>query len=143
VSKTVQNTQAKYDPSYLILGLVIVNLLAGLGLFASLSSSRSAYELSAVTASRNMSEALEQSVNARAGAIDITLMAAVDALEDDLKRHGRLDATEVNSQLLRLQQRLTYVDGIRATDANGHVLYGYEVDPAAHSSWSGRDFLRP
>ena len=143
MDKIRNDSHRRYEPGYLILGFLIVNLLAGVGILASLSSSRAAYEDSAVVASRNMADTLDQSVSARVGTIDITLQAAIDALEEALRTQGHLNPAKVNDQLLRLQQRLTYVDGIRATDANGHVLYGYEVGPETKAHWSERDFFVP
>ena len=125
----------------LIAGAFAINLMAVLWVSYSLSNSRAIYEANAVATTRNMAVALDQSLSASVHAIDLTLLASKDLMEDRLRQDGRLNLFEINAHLSRVQSRLPFVYGIRATDARGTVLYGSDVDPNAKISWADRDFF--
>ena len=126
---------------YLFLGFFAVNVLVGIWFFNALSLSRAGYESNAVGITQNMALLLDQSVSGSVNSINITLLSTQDFMEERLREHRSLSAPEVNTYFRRAQTRMPDLYGIRATNAEGTVVFGTDVDPKAQASWTDRDFF--
>ena len=135
--------QSKNLRSTLLVGLVCLNLLAAAWATFNLLESKRNYERAAEIGSSNLSLALDASVSDSVAQIDLVLSATVDFLEHELRSHHRIDPVEVNNFIQRQQLRIPEMLGIRATDANGMVIFGPDVDPAKKASYKDRDFFGP
>jgi PAS domain S-box-containing protein len=88
----------------------------------------------------SIAHVLAESLSGSARTIDLTLQAIVDELELQLAR-GRLDSEATNRFLALRGGRLPEIEAIRATNAQGEVLWGKGVDPAAPLSYADRDYF--
>jgi len=125
----------------MVLGFALVNMLLALWLVNTLWNSHAAYERTASSATQNMAVSMDQSISASVSGIDLTLYAVTDFMEERLRGHGPLKPAEINAYLRQSQARLPYLNGIRATNAEGRVVFGTDVDPLAGASWQDRDFF--
>ena len=131
------------------LSATVVLLLAWMALTASsaawvyltLNNSKSRYETIAQTTSRNIASALAASVNEKINNIDLVLLSTVDFMEDQLAIRKSLEPAEIQRFLHRQEGRVSELSGIRASDSQGHVMYGLDVNARAMVSWSDRDFF--
>ena len=125
----------------LLAGLLLLNSLALAWMALDLSGSRQNHEEQARLASRNMALALDQNVSASAEKIDLVLLTAVDFLQDRLRAGQPLLGPEINAFFQTQQERVPELEGIRASDASGSVLWGVDVRPQDMASWANRDFF--
>ncbi|MRR51110.1 MAG: sensor domain-containing diguanylate cyclase [Rhodocyclaceae bacterium] len=94
----------------------------------------------AQTLTQNMALAVDQSLSNSISKIDLALRAVADELERELA-NGRLDKPAVDAILERYQQRLPEVEAIRIANAEGLVVFGKGLDPAARASWADREYF--
>ena len=125
----------------LLLGLVALNVMAFAWSVLNLAESKANYEHEAEAESRNLSLALDASVSASVAQADLALQAAVDFLEDRLRKENSLGVGDVNIFLERQQQRVPQLFGIRASDPQGVVRFGFDVDLKHPASWADRPFF--
>jgi hypothetical protein len=116
-------------------GLVL--LLAGYAL----DQSRRQAHRQAETTTQNLALALDQSISAAVGRIDLELRNLVDDLERQLRSRGHLDEAQVNARLAHHQSRLAELAHLRVADAAGTVLYGAGVAGSAAHGWADRDYF--
>jgi signal transduction histidine kinase len=125
----------------LLLAVLLLNgslmLWAGYSIF----DSKQVYEEKARSATQNLARLLDQSVSASVSKIDLTLLSAVDELEQQLRERGHLDAWISNTFLLTHQKRLAELSSLRVADATGLVILGDGVAGSANASWADRDFF--
>jgi len=124
----------------IVAGLVgaylFVLALAGLSLY----QSRQQYELRAQTLTQNMALAVDQSLSNSISKIDLALRAVADELEHELAA-GHLDKRSVDAMLEKYQLRLPEVEAFRIANAEGLVVAGKGLDPAARASWADREYF--
>ena len=125
----------------LLLGLAMLIALASASIVLDLVHGKKDHEQQARQASRNMSLALDQSITASVERSNIVLQSSVDFMEDRLRRKAGLHFKDVNAYFLTQQSRVPELMSIRASDANGLVRFGHEVDPVDSASWATRDFF--
>jgi signal transduction histidine kinase/CheY-like chemotaxis protein len=125
----------------LVILLVLVNLFAIAWTTWNIVSSRNEYLHRAETSSKNLAAALDLNIAANVEKIDLVLLSSVDFFEEQLAELDGLDAVGINTYLRKIQQRVPNLSGLRATDAEGTVLYGNGVKAAERASWAERDFF--
>jgi PAS domain S-box-containing protein len=125
----------------LLVGLLLLNALAGCWVALDLFDSHQNHERQAQVASRNMAQALDQSVTASAEKINLLLFSCTDFLEDRLRTRHALSAQEVGAFFHQQQERIPELAGLRATDANGVVAFGDGVKPGETARWNDRSFF--
>ena len=125
----------------LLLGVVTLNVMAFAWSGLNLAESKANFEHEAEAESRNLSLALDASVSASVAQADLALQAAVDFLEDRLRKEKALEFGDVNVFLERQQQRVPQLFGIRASDPQGLVRFGFDVDLQHPASWADRPFF--
>ena len=124
----------------LVEGIALVNLLIFGVLAFSLYQSLVEAEDRAELMGQNLSLLLAQDISGYIGKIDLTLLASADEIERQLA-HGSIDTQAINSFLERQQGRIPNIFSLRMSDANGIVLYGRGVNPAAHVTNSDREYF--
>jgi len=132
-----------------ILRALIIAGLLGANFFVvalsaySLYQSRQQHELRARDLTRNMAEAIDQSMANSIDKIDLALLAITDELESHSAQSGKagLDPRLVEAILARYQQRLPEVEAIRVANADGLVIFGKGLNPQEGASWTDRDYF--
>jgi diguanylate cyclase (GGDEF)-like protein/PAS domain S-box-containing protein len=99
--------------------------------------SHTQYQDRAEVTTQNLVRALESDV---AGSIRSDDLALLTVLDEYARRRaaGRVDGKGLNAWIEKLRARLPEVDAIRITDAEGILVYGTGVDPAARISLADR-----
>jgi PAS domain S-box-containing protein len=127
---------------WLLVALVVmINSLVLLIAGYALDQSRRQEHRQAEVTSQNLALALDQTISAAIGRIDLELRSVVDELERQLRTQGHLDDARVQAALAHHQQRLAELAQLRIADASGTVRYGAGVSPASPSSWADRDYF--
>jgi PAS domain S-box-containing protein len=122
-----------------VVGVLLINLFV-VGLVAfSLSRSHNSYRERAETTARNLNSVLSQNFASTIDKVDLGLLLAVDEVERQLVA-GKPDSAALAKFLTRLQGRLPWVIGIRATDEKGMVKYGVDVPKGARVDLSDREY---
>lgn len=121
-------------------GVVLLNLLVIGTNVVSVDLDRRQYEETAAGVTRNLAQVLELYV---AGAIDKVDLALFDVAEEAEKQiaGGGIDGSVLNAFIVRHYERQPDLDSLRVTDAQGNVLYGIGVNPAAQVIASDRDYF--
>jgi|GEM_PF-5861046 len=122
---------------FLLLGFLLVLGFAGYQLAGGYRQAEAQAEQNA----QRLALTLEGYLNAHFQTIDLTLAAAA-AEFIDLHRQQRFSAGQFTQQLQAMHRRLPLVSALRATDSEGHILYGEGVDPARPLSLAPRQFFR-
>ena len=103
------------------------------------------YELhheQAEVSTHNLAMALESELLGQIRANEMTLYAVQDELSRQ-RASGRVNAPNLNKYIEQVRARLPSIDAIRVTDAQGILLYGTDVQPAAKTSVADRPhFIR-
>ena len=125
--------------------LIGATVLANLFVFAlvgySLYESYLSQEERAATQTQNLATTLVQNLTERFRAIELALLSAQDEFKHQAERGG-VDAREMSKFLVRLQNRLPELDGLRITDAEGYIRYGLSVEGRTPVSLADRDYIR-
>ncbi len=90
---------------------------------------------------QNLAKSLDQSIEAMLSSMDYSLQVASDEIIRQ-QATGRIDTREINEFLSRQQAKLPFIDLLRASNADGEVLYGKGVDPTLRASVSLRDYYQ-
>lgn len=130
----------------LILALLIVVLLALnlLALTASvywMSQSRQQYIDRAENHTRNIANALQQSLSSSIGKIDFALQHLTDQLELQLAKDKVVNKLVINATFTRIQDRIPEIEGLRVADEQGRVFLGNGVNPAKPVDITDRDYF--
>ncbi|MGE5478480.1 MAG: ATP-binding protein [Bacteroidales bacterium] len=124
----------------LILGVLLVNLFAGLLVGLSMHQSLLHYEQTATTASRNLAQTTEQYVADLIEKIDYLLFDTVAEVEEQL-RNGQLDQAKVNTFINERQSLLVPLEAIRIADDSGQVIFGSAPSTSVPRNLSDRDYF--
>jgi len=124
----------------LVTALVGANLLVFVLAFFSIERSKTLYEEQAKALTENIVRSLDQSVSGSIRSIDLTLLAMVDELEQQLVA-GRINEASISAWIARNQKRLPELEGLRIADASGLVVLGTGVDKKDGISWADRDYF--
>jgi hypothetical protein len=125
--------------------LVAITATANVTVFLLLADSmyraRIESEALARTSTDNLSALMEQSIGSAAKNIDISLLSIADALERELRTHGKLAGLDVNAMLAVHGERLGNTADFRVTDGNGRLIFGAGVKPGGSASYADRAFF--
>jgi PAS domain S-box-containing protein len=123
-----------------VAGVALINLFVfgfvALFLYQNYVESERSAELTA----QNLSRLLAQDIAGDMDKVDLTLVSAADEVQRQLTG-GDIDRQALNAFLERQQRRLPTIFSLRITDANGIVLLGSDVDPAARQNNSDREYF--
>lgn len=108
---------------WLVAGVFLINLVIILIGIQSLIYSRERTVEQVRNTTSNLAALLAQNIGDSGRRIDLALLSIVDALEHQMT-HGGLDDDTVNRILAAQKDRLPEVDGFRASDSEGRVLWG-------------------
>lgn len=105
-----------------------------------LDQSRRHYEEQAEAQTRNVTNALDQSVSASISRVDLALQAVADDLERQLAHKG-IDEQHTFRMLREYERRLPEVEAFRVADAEGLVIVGRGLRKEERPSWKDRDYF--
>ena len=124
-----------------LIGLISLNLLVFLIAFILLKGDRKSCEIRALTAAENLSLVLEHDIADSYEKVDISLQDAIDELAPILSGPHK-DTTQIDAIISRIKKRLPILSGLRASDADGNMLYGMNKNDVVHVSISDRDYFK-
>ncbi len=125
---------------WLVACVLALNLLAAGLVFEFLSTSRAQAIAEVSTTTDNLAKLLAQTISATSRRIDLALLAAGDELEHELETGG-IDDARLQRFFANMEARLPELDGIRATNIRGEVMWGKGVDRNALVSIANRDYF--
>lgn len=105
-----------------------------------LYQSRLHYEEQAEAQTRNVTNALDQSVSASISRVDLALQAVADELERQLAGKG-IDERLTLSLLKEYEHRLPEVEAFRVANADGLVIVGRGLRKEERPTWKDRDYF--
>jgi diguanylate cyclase (GGDEF)-like protein/PAS domain S-box-containing protein len=124
-------------PGRLLLSVVALNLFVfGLATVSIVDSHRQYQERAEIT-TRNLARVMENNLVNAIERIDVSLRALLDIHAIHHEEHKR-DAALMVGHIEKIRSRLPEVDAIRLTDAQGRLILGDGVDPAARVSLADR-----
>jgi PAS domain S-box-containing protein len=126
--------------SWLITGVVLINLLVMLMVAYFIVQSREVHQESAKVTAQNLVDILAYNINNDIAKVDIVLQSCVDEIERT-QAAGKMDSPAITAFLARQQQRLSHIETLRASDAQGIVLYGLGVPAISPPSMVDRDYF--
>ena len=106
----------------------------------SLRQSRVQYEEKAVISTRNLALVLEKQLIGIIDKINLTLLAVSDEARQQ-SAHGAINVQQMNNVISRLHTRLPEIDSLRATNAQGDIVFGVGVDPKNIVKIDDRDYF--
>ena len=122
-------------------GVLLLNLfvytLAAFMLYASWRG----YETRVESSTQNLARIIESSVTGVVDKADVALRSVVDEAERQLAAGG-IDAVAITGAIARQTARVPELDGIRLANADGEILYGSDVDPAAAVNVTDREYFQ-
>ena len=125
----------------LVATVVLISFCFIIILVHSLRQSQVQYEERAAISTRNLALTLEKQLVGSIEKIDIVLLS----VSDEFKRqsvHSSINEQELNTFISRLQSRMPELDSLRATDADGNIIYGTGVDPRKITNIADRDYFK-
>jgi len=121
MSELSGNTVVRLALSLLLTNLIIAAIAAFL-----LHQNRTHFERRAEAETRNLAQTLANEIRSDIRSIDLGLMSVVDEMERQYGAGG-IDSAVLNTFVEQQHARLSRLDGLRVTDADGNVVYGTRV----------------
>jgi signal transduction histidine kinase len=125
----------------LVLGVVLVNLLAGVLVGLSVRQSRLQYEQAAATNARNLAQTTEQYIADLIEKIDFLLFDTAEEIERVLRTGAPVDPNAVNHFINLRQGQLPTLEAIRVADDKGAVILGSAPSSSVPRNLSDRDYF--
>ncbi|MBS1160884.1 MAG: diguanylate cyclase/phosphodiesterase with sensor(s) [Proteobacteria bacterium] len=125
----------------LILGVLLLNLLVISVAVIELEASQREREQEVQTSIQNLSLSLDREIASAFDKLDLGLQNMTD-IYADLSRAARFDSAAWNAALLRQRARHVLLNGLRATDAAGNVVYGLDASANQGARIADRDYFR-
>jgi diguanylate cyclase (GGDEF)-like protein/PAS domain S-box-containing protein len=126
----------------LIAVLLGVNLLAVAASAYWLNQSRLQYVAQAESQTRNVANAVEQSLSSSIAKISFALQHLSDDVERQLAKGQKVDARSVHGIFSIFQARMPEIEGMRVADAQGRVFLGTGVNLAKPVDITDRDYFQ-
>ena len=124
----------------LIMALLVVNaMLISLSGYWLMQSHRQ-YEMHAETMAQNLAGALGQDIGSHLTKVDVALDSLAALVSNDATRFSSSPAS-VDALLARIVLSMPEVEGIRISDAAGHIVFGNGLQPADQFSIADRDYF--
>ena len=127
----------EYPRTWLVAGLVGINVLVLAISGYSLFKSHQQYELRAQTLTQNIASAVDQDVSSTIDKIDVALRAVVEKVEHQEVMKG--DPRDIKIFLNNYVQHIPEIEAIRVTDQDGLVIL--ENDEGKAANLSDRDYF--
>jgi len=105
-----------------------------------LQQARLQYEEHAEITTQNLSRTLAGYINDTVDKIDLTVLTVADEVERQLARGG-IDAQMMNAFIVRHDDRLPVLDGLRVVNALGQNVYGIGIIPGQRTSVADRAYF--
>jgi len=125
----------------LILGVILLNASVGATVVAMLRQSHAEADARAQIGTATLAQVVEQNIADDINKIDLALLTTIDEIQRQAKTGG-VDATALNAYLASMSARLPEVEGVRITDAEGLIAFGYGTSTAGHASIADRNFFQ-
>jgi diguanylate cyclase (GGDEF)-like protein/PAS domain S-box-containing protein len=125
---------------HLLLWILLLNLLVGVMAASSLYATRLDSIEKTRTGAENLALSLERDIAGTFDKIDLGLLNLVDIHTREMAR-PRFDAAVWNQALIHQRTRHSLLNGVRATDAAGNVVYGLEAGSKSGTSIADRDYF--
>ncbi len=137
-SKTSAILSSSAVIKWLVIATVIVNVLLYLLVSQSLLKSRQQYDDRAAIVTQNLTLVLEQTISSTIEKVDLSLLAAVDEIERQL-RGDNIDERALNAFVDRNRDRLPFLYMLRVTNEIGDLKFG--IEPGLKANVADRDFF--
>jgi PAS domain S-box-containing protein len=124
----------------LAVGVVLVNLFVISFMAFSLSQRLDMFRERAVITTQNLTSILAQNIDNTIGKVDLGLLSAKDEIEHQIAT-GKPDDKALLAFMTRLQGRMPWVIGLRATNEQGWLKYGVDVPKDNNFNMSDRQFF--
>jgi PAS domain S-box-containing protein len=126
----------------LVGGVVLLNVFVCTLVGLSIQQSHHQYQERAEITTRNLTQVMENEIAGTIDTVDLALFAVMDEYKKQRTRNGA-DGKGLNAYIERVRSRLPEIDALRITDAQGMLIYGNDVVPAAKTSIADRShFVR-
>ncbi len=110
----------------LYVGAIATVLIVVIGAVMALMQLRHEAEKRVAITTQSMALSLEQTIEGMIDTIDVALLSATDEISRQMSA-GKPDGESITRLLIRQQHRLPLIDGLRATNERGEIIYGPEV----------------
>ncbi len=120
----------------MVLGVTLINLFVFGLLASSLYQSHRQFDERAEVTAHTLSQMLAQDIGREFEKIDVTLLSATDEIARHFG-HDRINKSELNAFLGKLQARVPEIISLGTTDSSGMVVYGSN----AQQDYSHREFF--
>ena len=124
----------------LAIGVLCLNLLVLLLIVVLLAENRKTHEESALNAVTNLAKLLENEIVDIYEKIDLALQSVTDEFKE-LSESDRSGTKDWNLRLTRIRDSLPVLNGVRATNATGDVIYGLSSTDSTNTNISDRDYF--
>ncbi|OAI04926.1 hypothetical protein A1353_12120 [Methylomonas methanica] len=121
----------------LIAGAVLLNLLVIVTVGFALYRSFDKYQQRAEITTQNLAKVISQNLDSVIEKVDLGVLVAVEEIQRQ-QAMGSVDAEALSVFMRRLQSRLPWVIGLRATDQQGWLSYGVDVPKDTRLSMADR-----
>ncbi|HEX5338176.1 MAG TPA: PAS domain-containing protein, partial [Gallionella sp.] len=121
----------------LVSGVLLVNLFMAFLVGLIVYQSHRQYETNAEKMTQSLAHVLEENLVGTLQKVDVTLLAASDEMNRQYAAGG-IDEAALNAFLIRQQERLPEVEGLRIADGQGGIKYGKGVQPGSRVDISDR-----
>ncbi|MBI4984906.1 MAG: PAS domain S-box protein [Rhodocyclales bacterium] len=121
----------------LVVGVSLIGLLVVAMAALALRQSHRQYQEGAALATQNLAQVLANDIAGAVKADEIALLTVIDEYRRQ-KAAGGVDVGALNAHIERVRTRLPEIDALRIADAGGKVVFGSDVDPAAHINIADR-----
>ncbi|MEI9988328.1 MAG: ATP-binding protein [Aliidongia sp.] len=132
---------ARSFTSLLVLGVVLLNAFVAAMVALMLYQSRAEADARAEVSTATLARVVEQTIADAINKIDLALQTTGDEIQRQSKADG-MSPDGLDAYLAKLTARLPEVQGVRITDAEGVVQYGYGGSGTAHVSLADRPFFQ-
>ncbi len=121
--------------------VLLLNAMVASVAWMSVRSSRDAYTESTQTATQNLALAIEGEIAGVYASADLALRTLVDEYARYAQSH-RFSADDWNRALRRQRSHLPLLSGLRATDADGNVIWGLSLGDPANANIANREYFQ-
>jgi PAS domain S-box-containing protein len=125
----------------LIIGVVLLNTFVVATVVVMLQQSHAEADARAQIGTATLAQVVEQNIADDINKIDLALLTTIDEIQRQAKA-GNADPQALNRYLAGMSARLPEVEGVRVTNAQGVVSFGYGAAAADNVSLADRNFFQ-
>ncbi|MBS1169315.1 MAG: histidine kinase [Burkholderiaceae bacterium] len=135
------NKQARRRLRLLVATTLLLNILVCVLVAESQITSRQQRRNDALVTTKNLAQVLERNISGMLEKINAVLFAAEIVLENRLQS-PKMQPGKIDAYFAKLQTNLPEAVALRATDADGNILYGTRITEAASVNIADRSYFR-